>query len=230
MSMVGMMPSISASPGMTDFSSMLGGTSSMSWSTAAGYIGPIMAVAGSIQSILGTRNQVAMLQKQAEFQEEVSAFNARMAEFNMRSAERSAQQILLAGNQQQSLVSMKAGKVKSAQKVSAGARGVAMDSPTEVEKIATTDLMKEIDRYTINANSVREAWDARMAGVFGNTAVVNSRISSYASRAQAAGLDPAAATMNSLLTSAGTVAQSWYSMQKINRMERLLGGMTGGSF
>ena len=98
---------------------------------------------------------------------------------------------------------MAAGKVKASQKVSQAARGVQIGVGSAAEEIATTDLMKEADMLTINANATRQAWAARM------------QATGYASESlmqgtSAESLSPASAAFSSLLTSAAAVAPQWY--------------------
>lgn len=86
----------------------------------------------------------------AMFQSGISAMNARNAEAN-------AQYILQAGQKEVAKITLRAGKIKSAQTASMAARGIALGEGSAAEVTATTDFMKESDALTINANSVRSA-------------------------------------------------------------------------
>jgi hypothetical protein len=110
---------------------------------------------------------------------------------------------LRAGEQAQSQVAMRAGKVKAAQKVSQAARGVQIGVGSAAEEIATTDLMKEADMLTINANATRQAWAARMQATnYANESLMQGTMSDS--------IDPGVSAFSSLLTSASAVAPQWY--------------------
>lgn len=169
---------------------------SQSFVSGMSTLGPLMGVLGAIQSGFGSYYQARSLKSNLKYQSGMAAINSRLAE-------RTAQSILQAGEQAQGLVSMRAGKVKAAQKVSQAARGVQIGVGSAAEEIATTDLMKEIDMMTINSNAVREAEAARMQAVnYGNEALM--------SEAAADGVNPYASGVTSLIDSGTSVAMSWY--------------------
>jgi hypothetical protein len=115
----------------------------------------------------------------AMFQSGISAMNARNAENN-------AQYILQSGQKEIAKLTLRAGKIKSAQTASMAARGLALGEGSTAEVIATTDFMKESDALTINANSVRASAaqriqaanleaQARMQGVAAESLQVQAR-------------------------------------------------------
>jgi hypothetical protein len=117
-------------------------------------------------------------------------------------------------------VSLKAGKVKGAQRASQGARGIVAGEGSAAEEIATTELMKETDMLTINANATREAWAAR-------TQSVNARNEALLKETSADTLSPLMAAGTSLLNSGTAVASSWYQMK---RDQQLVAAMQGRGF
>lgn len=206
-----------------DFSTISGGTSSVSTSSMMSYAGPIMAVVGAVQSGIGAYYSAQSAKDNLQFQSEMSAINARMSEINARQAEKTAQSILYAGEKAQGQVSLRAGKVKGAQRASQGARGIVAGEGNAAEEIATTDLMKETDMLTINANATRSAWAARMAGVNAQTQSINASNEALLRGVSAAGISPFMSAGTSLLNSGAAVATSWYSMQRANRLADALG-------
>ena len=72
---------------------------------------------------------------------------------------------------------------------------------------ASTDIMKEIDRNTVEANAVRSAWGYR-------TQAVNSQNDALIKRATADTISPFGSATTSLMGSAGNVATSWYQLNK----------------
>lgn len=171
--------------------------------------GPVMSILGAIQSGYGAFASARSVKSNLEFQSDMAAINARRAE-------KTAQSIMRAGEEAQGQISLKAGKVKSAQKVSQGARGVQVGVGSAAEEIATTDMMKETDMMTINANTVRQAWEARMGGT-------NYANESLLKGTSADSINPYMSTAESLLTSATTVASSWYRDRRINQIADAMG-------
>lgn len=193
---------------LTNYESLLGGNASKT----AGLMnnaGLAMSIAGALQAGIGAFYSAQNVKDQLEFQAEMNAINARMAE-------RTAQSILLAGQKEQGRISLKAGKVKGAQRASQAARGIALGEGNAAEEIATTDLMKEMDMYTINANAVRQAWAAR-------TQSVNAANESLLQGVSAQGISPYMAAGTSLMNSGASVAASWYQRRGMNRLAAALG-------
>lgn len=176
---------------------------------ALSYLGPIMGIFGAIQGGFGAYFQAKSQKSNLEFQADMAAINARMAE-------RSAQSILEAGQKEAGVVSMRAGKVMGAQKVSQAARGVQMGVGSAAEEIATTQLMKEQDMLTINANATRQAWAARMQST-------NMQNESLLKGTTADSISPFASASASLLASGAAVASSWYKYNKLNDLASVLG-------
>jgi hypothetical protein len=162
--------------------------------------GPMLSFFGTINSAVGTYYQTqakaSALQHQAE-----------MAEINARISERSAQSAMLAGQKQIGQLGLKAGKLKSAQKVSLAANGVVVGSGSAAEILASTDLLKEIDANQIWQNTVQKAWSIRTQGT-------NQYVSSLTAKAAADSLSPFGAAGGTLLSGVGDVATNWYALNK----------------
>lgn len=137
---------------------------------------------------------------------------ARIADVNARLAELSAQTTLLQGQREEQNARLKTGALKSAQRVGLAANGLDLGSATAANVLTTTDVMGEVDANTIAANAVRAAWGYRTQGV-------NSQNEAIMKRATASGIDPAGSAVSSLLSGAGQVAGSWYSLNKVGALK-----------
>ena len=78
-----------------------------------------------------------------------------MAQLNKRMLESQAQHIGRAYNKQIAIRTMKAGQAISRSKASFAARGIQMGVGSTANVFASAELMKEIDRLTMNTNKVR---------------------------------------------------------------------------
>jgi hypothetical protein len=193
------------------------GTQAMSQTGSIFAIGG--AITGAIGSYYAAQSQKAQLESQASsmrFQSDISQLNAAQAEFT-------AQQILRAGQQRQGQIGLRAGKIKSSQRASMAARGIDLGVGSAVETIATTDLMKEIDMLTTNAETVRSAEAARLQRQNYLTASAMQDVSAMNLAGSAASISPTMALTGSLLGSAGSVANAWFQDRKLAAIASRLG-------
>jgi hypothetical protein len=177
------------------------------------------AVTGAIGSYYAAQSQKAQLDSQASsmrFQSDISELNAAQAEFT-------AQQIMRAGQQRQGQIGLRAGKIKSSQRASMAARGIDLGVGSAVETIATTDLMKEIDMLTVNADTVRSAESARQQRQNYLTASAMQDVSASNLAGSASTISPFLAAGTSILGSAGSVANAWYQDRKLAAIASRLG-------
>jgi hypothetical protein len=162
--------------------------------------GPVLSFFGTINSAVGSyyaaQSKISSLQHQAD-----------MAAINERILERSAQSTMLAAEKEIGRLTMKAGKLKSAQRVSMAANGIALGEGSAAEVIASTDLMKEMDAITIFQNAVQNAWSIRTQGV-------NQKTAAMGSLAAASSISPLGQAAGSLLSGAGDVATNWYRLNR----------------
>lgn len=154
------------------------------------------AITGAIGAYSRAQTQKINLQGQAE----LAGINARIAEMG-------AQQELYRGQQQAGALTMKAGQLKSSQRAAMAANGVDLGEGNAAEVQASTDILKEIDKNTIEANAVRSAWGYR-------TQAVNYQNDALMSRAAADSINPALSSAPTLLGGATQVAQSWYKYKQ----------------
>ena len=154
------------------------------------------AATSAIGSYFGAATQKAVLNGQAS-----------VADSNARISELGAQSALMQGQQQVGALTLKAGQLKSSQRAAMAANGIDLGTGNAAELQASTDIMKEIDANTLTANAVRSAWGYR-------TQAMNFKNEALTRRASAGAISPGMAAASSLLGSAGSVASSWYGMNK----------------
>lgn len=154
-------------------------------------------IGGGVTSAIGSYYSAATQKATMQGQAAVADVNARIAELGAQSA-------LYQGQQQVGALTLKAGQVKSSQRAAMAANGIDLGEGTAAEIQATTDLVKEIDMATLEANAVRSAWGYRTQGV-------NYQNEALMARSAAGAISPGMSAFSSLLGSAGSVASSWYN-------------------
>ena len=162
------------------------------------------AATSAVGSFFSAKSQASALQYQAG-----------IADINARMSESAAQSALNQGQQQAGALTLKSGQLKSSQRVALAANGVDLGVGNAAEVQASGDIMKEIDKNTIEANAVRSAWGYR-------TQSVNSQNDALSKRTAAGGISPFSSGASTLLGGAGKVASSWYQLNKV-------GGLGGGT-
>lgn len=188
-----------------------------------GAIGNMMTLAGAIQGIVGTYYSSKTQKYQLESQKLSFQYKQAMSEINARQMENQAQAILLQGERQIGQVTLRAGKIKGATRASQAARGIVAGVGSAAEEIATIDLMKETDALTINANAVRAAGAARMSAVGMSNEALMAQLSAENAGIAAGQVSPFGNALSSMVTAAGSVASSWYSNNRLARLEAALG-------
>ena len=191
--------------GSTKTGKMAGGAGGFSGGGGMGGV-DIAAMVGQVFGLLGgfagsfysAKSQKSNLQHQA-----------RMAEINARIAETGAKTELARGQAEYARHTLQAGHLKSAQRTALAANGVVLNEGSAAEMLAATDIMKEIDAQTIEENALRNAWGYR-------SQATDYRNQALMSQAQASGISPTGAGLQTLLGSAPMVAEYWdkYSRQK----------------
>jgi hypothetical protein len=156
--------------------------------------------AGAILAMIGAYSS-------AQGQQSNLRAQAALDDINASTAENAARAALFAGQREEQRSMIATANLKATQQVGFAANGVDLGEGSAQRTLASTDVMGEIDRNTIAANAVRSAWGYR-------TQAVNSRNDALMKRASADSISPLMAGASSLLTSAGSVAQNWYSLNK----------------
>lgn len=154
------------------------------------------AISGAVGSYYGAKTQQSNLETQAV-----------IADVNTRIAELGAQSVLRQGQREVGRVTMQAGQLKSRQRASMAANGVALDEGSAAELQASTEMMKEIDAATVESNAIRSAWGYRTQGL-------SSQNQALGARASAETTSPFGSAATSLIGGATNVAGSWYQMKQ----------------
>lgn len=186
-------------------------------------IGPIMGIAGSINGAIGSYYAAKSQENQLKAQAANLEFQSQMAKINAKGAENTAQGIMFQGERQGAMIGLRAGQTKSAAKASMAARGIQLGVGNAAEVIETTDLMKEVDMITVNANTVRAAEAARTQAVgFENQSLLAGTTASNL-MASANTISPFGSAMTSLMGSATTLSNAWYQDRKLASIAARLG-------
>lgn len=165
-----------------------------------GLFGVGTQVAGGIMSVIGAfygaQSQQRMLQAQAD----IDRINAATAESSARTA-------LMIGQREEQRSMLQTAQLKGRQTAGMAANGIDLGEGSAARVLTDTDIMGQIDRNTIAANAVRQAWGYRTQAVnFSNDATFKD--------SQSEGISPWMGATSSLLTSAGSVASSWYAYNR----------------
>lgn len=163
-------------------------------------------VAVSSQVVGGAQSAVSSYYG-AKAQARQLAFEADMADINARMAESAAERTLAAGRREVQRSKMQTAGLKSRQRVAMAANGVALDEGSAVNVLTTADYIGEVDANTIEANAIAQAWGHKIDAV-------NTRSQARSARSAAASISPGQAALSSIIGSAGSVAASWYSVNK----------------
>lgn len=164
---------------------------------SAGGLATGLGIAGAVMSTTGAYSKSKSDKAAYEYQSAVSRNNATIAEWQARDAITRGQ----TAEQQQRL---KAAALKSTQRASFAARGLALDEGSPLSILDDTDFMGEMDALTLRDNAAREAWGYRVqAGNYAGDAGLLSGRADAESPLRAGG--------TTLLSNAGSVASSWYS-------------------
>lgn len=167
-----------------------------------------MQAAGAVSEAIGGFYSSKMTKNQLAFEADISRINARLAELGARTA-------LENGQKQVASLTLQAGQLKSRQRASMAANGIDLGEGSAAEIQASTELMKQIDMQTLEANAVRSAWGYRIEGS-------NLQSAALMKDGSAAGTSPLMAGASSLLTGAGKVASSWYGKSTSDQIRALL--------
>ncbi|MBW7929807.1 MAG: hypothetical protein H3C57_00665 [Gammaproteobacteria bacterium] len=145
---------------------------------------------------------------------------ASIADINARLAEMSAQSALFKGEREVGALTMRAGQMKGSQRAAMAANGIDLGTGSAAEVQASTDVMKEMDANTLIANAVREAWGHR-------TQATNYRNEALMKRASAKAIKPGLTAASTLLGGAGSVASSWYTLNKEGALDGTVFALKG---
>ena len=194
-----------------------------SFTTEMKSMGPILGISGAINGAIGSYYALQTQMNQLKSQSMSMEFKAEMDKINARQAEVNAQGIMFAGERQGANIGLRAGQVKAKARSSMAAHGIQLGEGNAAEVIASTDLMKEVDMLTVNANTVRAAEAARTQSVNYSNAALLEGVSASNLMTSANSISPFMGAYSSMLGSATTLANAWYQDRKLSAIAGRLG-------
>jgi len=177
-----------------------------------------MQLGGSASSAIGAygtarTNQIA-LQSQADISSINAGVSQTVANYNSGVAERQAQTALTQGAREEQRSRLATAQLKSRQRAAMAANGIDLGEGSAANVLTTTDVMGEIDADTLRSNAIMAAWGYRAQGanarIQGAIQSGNYQVDAAQRRGAAKGISPVGSMASSLLTSAGSVGNSWY--------------------
>ena len=152
------------------------------------------AIGGMYSAWKGGKTTDYVMKKQAEISEQ----NRQMAQLAAESAYRQ-------GEAQIAQLTYKAGQVKAKQRTAFAANGVKLGAGSTAEVMATTDIMKEVDKSTIQLNAIQAAWGYKQQALQASAqGGIYSGMSSYMKTAGTA------QGFTSMLENGTMAADRWY--------------------
>lgn len=155
-----------------------------------GGLGTILQVGGTLTRMVSAFYQKEAAVQSAESQASSLEFESDMAEQAARDAEDQAQSVLRAGQTSASRSMMRAGAAKAGRRTRFASRGLQLGFGSTAEVQASGDIIKEIDAYTIEANAVQAAGQARRQGTAFRNRALLGRVSAGNARRSAGAVDP----------------------------------------
>lgn len=156
----------------------------------------------TVGSVFSASNEKAALRSQA-----------RMMEINAKIVDSTARNAIRVGTIEESRVKLATAQAKSQQRTQMASSGIDMaGSPTALARLTGTDVIGEVDANMVRSNALRAAWGQRFeAG--------NLRRQATSMNASADSISPFLAGFTSLVSGAGQVASSWYSLDKVGAFD-----------
>ncbi len=135
----------------------------------------------------------------------VAKQKAAIAEENRQMAQLSAESAYLQGQAQVAQLTYRAGQIKAKQRTAFAANGVVLGEGSSAETMASTDLMKEIDKRTAQMNAMSAAWGYKQQAIQASAqGGIYSGMSGYLSQVEMG------KGFSSLLESGSVAADRWY--------------------
>jgi hypothetical protein len=169
-------------------------------SQGVGQFGMGLQIAGALSSAIGSYASARAQKSQLRMQAILDGINAK-------AADSSADATLAAGQHEEQASMLRTAQLKSTQQADFAAGNIDLGEGSAARVLTSTDVMGAIDKNTIAANAVRQAWGYR-------TGAVNDRNQGVFASAAADSINPTVGGATSLLGSAGSVAQNWYQLNK----------------
>lgn len=176
------------------------------WNNVAG----ISSITGTVQGMIGS--YYAAETEKFKYKSMALGYEHKkdMAKINSRMLERQAQQVARAYNRQIMIKTMQAGQRRGKATASAAARGGSLGYGSTANLFASDELMKEIDKITMNTNKVQAMNEARMRKVNMDIRGTMLGVSQAGTLANASTVSPFLNMSSTLLTGIGDVFKNKY--------------------
>lgn len=164
-----------------------------------GKVGVGLQAAGMVSSTMGAYNKATSDRYALDYQAKVAANNAIIAGWK-------ASDAITRGQTDVARQQLKTKQLKGAQRAALAARGIDLGEGSALNILTDTDFMGAIDANQITDNAAKEAWAYRQeaSNYTENSALISS---------QSKSINPLGAGFGTLLSGAGNVASSWYSLK-----------------
>lgn len=168
-----------------------------------------LAVASVASSVIGGGMQY-MAQKQAgAAQSNALRYQADVDRNNAIVQDRLASDAIDRGKEEERMHRIKIGQLKGQQVNAFAKNGVAIDSGTPLDVLADTAMIGELEALTIRNNAEREAYGYRVQGMNYRASAGNNDLAASTAKKSAN-----TAAMTSVLSTAGSVSDKWYTYKK----------------
>jgi hypothetical protein len=178
-----------------------------------GAFGAINSAIGSYFAAQSEKNKLKGQALNARFSSEMAAINARGSEF-------AAQRSMESAHRAIGRYTMGAGQARASARTAIASRGIAAGTGSARDVIASMDLVKEIDRLTMDANAVREAEALRTQGFNFRTQGTMDAMTASNLRRTAASINAPMAGAGSLLGGAADMGAWWLKNKRAELMMR----------
>jgi len=178
--------------------------------TIGNKVAGISSIAGTFQGLAG--NYYAAETKKFKYKTMALNFEHKkdMAKINSRMLERQAEQVSRAYNRQIMIKTMAAGQRKGKATASTAARGGSLGYGSTANLFASDEIMKEIDKITMNTNKVQAVNEAKMRKVNMDIRGTMLGVSQAGALANASTVSPFLNMSSTLLTGIGDIAKNKY--------------------
>lgn len=185
-----------------------------------GYASIGMQAFGAVSGAFGAGQQASAAKAQLKAQANAAEFQAKVNKNNAQIAQWQAEDALRQGQEAEFIRRMQGADLIGKQKVAYAASGVALDSESAINTLASTKYITEYDATTIKNNAARAAWgyEIQRNSYLDSAAAAHYTAQGYSSQASA--ISPSQSVFGSLLSSATQMAPSIYGMYQSGMFEK----------
>ena len=170
--------------------------------------GMTMQVGGMITQSIGAYYAAKMAQHEARSKASSMRFKAEMAGINASIARDNAASIRAAGHHAKATVTMRAGMEMAKNLARQGARGITIGVGSAAETMASEELIKDIDAFTIDSNAMRQAQAQEMQEVNIRNQGLLAGVSAQNLEGMASSISPSGSAFTSLIGGASRVGSN----------------------